>query len=215
MSAYVLDPARTRDIGPEVLDENGRLRILSASYWATTCAEERALLGYRHGLYGLPTVELVEHLKELIGDRTAIEIGAGSGVLAEALGIRATDNRMQEIPKYREALTAAGQPCVRYGPNVIKSDAVRAVQVYKPEVVIGCWITHRYERSRHWAGGNEIGVREEEIIRLAEYIFIGNERVHRSKKIWDLPHEIEYPSFVFSRSMNGTRDFIATWRPSE
>lgn len=209
---FILDPARIRDISGDVLDAQGRLRVLPTAYWAGTTTEERALFGHRHGLYSFPTVELVEYLRTLIGGRTAIEIGAGHGVLAEALGIPATDSRMQEWDKYRALYAAAGQAIVPYGPNIIGCHASRAVRRYKPQVVIGCWVTHLYDRARHAAGGSEVGIDEEDILRnCAAYIVVGNEKVHAGKKIWRHPHRIEYPPFVYSRASNGTREFVATW----
>lgn len=201
-----------RDISPEVLDDQGRMRILPASYWATTTADQRTKFGHLNGIYSIPTLELVEHLRGLIDGRKAIEIGAGNGVLAEALGIPATDNRMQEKQPYRQHYALEDQPIVPYGPNVLEFDARQAVRRLRPQVVIACWVTHKYERTRHHAGGHVIGVVEEEIISNCEqYVFVGNEKVHAPKKIWTLPHTIEYPAFVYSRASNGSREFIATW----
>lgn len=213
MDTFALNPEKTRDITPDALDEHGRLRVLPAAYWATTTPDERALFGHRHGLYSFPTVELVEYLRALTGGRSAIEIGAGHGVLAEALDIPATDNRMQEKEPYRTTYALTGQPTVPYGPNVADCHASRAVRQHKPDVVIGCWVTHKYNPARHEAGGNEIGIDEEDILRNCDtYVVVGNEYVHWGKKIWERPHQIEYPPFVYSRSRNGTREFIATWR---
>jgi hypothetical protein len=210
---FLLDPTRIRDIADEALDATGRLRVLPAAYWATTTSVERALLGHLHGLYSFPTVELVEHLRTVIGGRSAIEIGAGHGVLAEALDIPATDSRQQEKSPYRDFYATTGQPPVPYGANVIDCHASRAVRRYRPQVVIGCWVTHKYDQSRADAGGNEQGVDEEDILSNCEtYIVVGNDRVHRTKKIWCRPHQIEHPPFVYSRARNGTPDFIATWR---
>jgi hypothetical protein len=212
----LVDPSRVRDLRPEVLDQDGRLRVLPAAFWAGTTREERALLGHSTGSYGFPTVELVAHLKALIGDRSAIEIGAGNGVLAEALGIPATDNRQQEMPEYAARILAAGQPPVRYGPNIIRCDAHEAVRQYQPDVVVACWVTHRYDPARPEAGGNELGVDEADIIRnCAEYVLVGNAGVHRHKPIWKLPHEIEYPRWLYSRATNGSRDFIARWEDDD
>jgi len=209
---HTLHPDQIRDITPEALDENGRLRVLPTAFWQTTTPQERALFGHRHGLYSFPTVELVEYLRENIGDRPAIEIGAGHGVLAEALGIPATDNRMQEMPRYRGIYEAARQPTVPYGPNIVNCSAQEAVRRYQPAVVIGCWVTHRYDPRRHAAGGNEIGVDEADILRnCAEYVVIGNERVHQHKEIWNRRHAIGYPEFLYSRAQNGTPDFLAVW----
>lgn len=208
----LFDPAVVRDITPEVMGPEGRLRILPASYWAGTTVEERAVFGNRHGLYGLPTIELVEHLTELIGGRSALEIGAGSGVLAQALGIRATDSHQLAQPKYAKIYASARQPVAPYGPNVEKLNANRAVRRYRPQVVIGCWVTHIYDKRRHFAGGNVEGIDEPRLLELVDtYIHIGNEEVHKDKPIWPLPHTISYPDYVYSRAFNGTREFVASW----
>lgn len=201
-------------IAADALDGNGRLRILPAAYWAGTTPRQRAMFGHRYGIYSLPTVELVEHLVGIIAGRSAIEIGAGHGVLAEALGIPATDSRQQEKEPYRTIYATTGQPPVRYGPNIVDCHASRAVRRYNPEVVIGCWVTHRCDPRRPEAGGNEVGVDEPDILRhCGTYVFVGNEHVHRGKSsIWARPHHIEYPPFVYSRAINGPRDFVATWQ---
>lgn len=212
MGVYQIDPSTVRDITPEVMGPDGRMRILPAAYWARTTVPERAVFGHQHGIYGFPTVELVEHLRAVIGGRSAIEIGAGHGVLAEALDIPATDNFMQQQPKYRQILARAGQPPVRYGPNVINCDANTAVREYAPEVVIASWVTHRYDPQRHEAGGNEAGPDEDDIIdNCCEYVFIGSSGVHLGKRIWRRLHRVESPPFLFSRQGDGSRDFIATW----
>lgn len=211
MSA-ILQPDQIRDLSPLVLDGRGKMKILPAQFWADTTPAERALFGHYNGIYSFPTVELVEHLQKLIGNQKAIEIGAGHGVLAEALGIIATDNRMQAHAKYRRLYAAQGQPTITYGRNVIERSAFEAVRRHEPDIVIGCWVTHRYEPARHWAGGNEIGVDEADVIaHCNRYVFIGNEKTHASKAVWDLPHTKTNPPFVYSRATNGSPEFIAVW----
>lgn len=211
--AFPIDPDVVRDISGEALDESGRLRVLPAAFWAGTTAQERALFGHRHGLYSFPTKELVEHLRELIGGRPAIEIGAGHGVLAQALGITATDSLQHGKEPYRAMILAAGQQTVPYGPNVVECHASQAVRRFRPQVVVGCWVTHRYERDRHEHGGNEVGVDEPDILAHCDtYVLVGNEQVHAGKKIWDRRHTIDYPPWLYSRAMNPTREFIAVWR---
>jgi hypothetical protein len=201
-----MDPTTVRDISPEVLDENGRMRVLPAAYWATTTMHERVLFGHRHAVYSFPTVELVDRLHELIAGRPAIEVGAGHGVLAEALGFPATDSRMQEKEPARSWYQDRGLPIVRYGPDVVEADASRAVRRFRPEVVIGCWVSHKSPN------GNPVGLDEEDILRHCQlYIVVGNEFVHRDKPIWKRPHTIEYPSYLYSRAGNGSREFIACW----
>jgi len=214
---YEVDPTTVRDIAPEVLGDDGRLKILPAAYWADTTPAERMLFGFRHGIYSFPTVELVERLREIIGGRVAIEIGAGHGVLADALGIPGTDNREQEKPGVRMLLAMQGSPPVRYGPNIVEAHASRAVRLFKAEVVIGCWVTQLWDPRASWNPGDSKldGVDEEDIIRQCQfYVLVGNEKVHEAKRIWSRPHHIEYPPFVYSRAMNGAREFIAVWKGS-
>ncbi len=208
----VLDTKNTRDLRPEVLGTDGRIRVLPTSYWENTTVAERALFGANTGLYSYPTVELVAHLRTLIAGRTAIEIGAGHGVLAEALGIPATDSMQQLELKYRAIYDASGQKIVPYGPNVVRMDANTAVRHYKPDFVIGCWVTHRYSPLAHERGGNEAGIDEEDLLEhCGAYLFVGHERVHAEKPIWRRRHTISYPSFLVSRAFQGGRNLLATW----
>jgi hypothetical protein len=108
MKMQIIDTKQIRDIGPEVLDKKGQLFIMPASYYRNTTAPERALLGHRRALYGLPTLELVQWIKDYIGGRRAIEIGAAHGLLAKALGIRATDNYLQGSPEIKAAYESMG-----------------------------------------------------------------------------------------------------------
>jgi hypothetical protein len=96
MDVIAIDPAKVRDVSPQLFDERGRFRVASARLLAETTAQERLLFGVRHGLYSFPTLKLCDFLRSRIGDRSAIEIGAGHGALANALSIPATDNRQQE-----------------------------------------------------------------------------------------------------------------------
>ncbi len=209
----VAAPSAVRSIAADVLGDDGRLRVLPAEYWASTTVGERAYFGHLYGIYSFPTMELVEHLQAIIAGRPAIEIGAGHGVLAEVLGIPATDSFQQEQEPYRSYYDRIGQPRVRYGPNVVRCEAASAVRRYRPKVVIACWVTELYDPRRHEVGGNEAGVDEADVIRHCdEYVLVGNERVHSRKAIMSRPHDIEYPPFVYSRAANGTRDFIAIWR---
>lgn len=207
-----LDPSKIRDISGDVLSPQGRLRIRAAEYWKSTTQEERAVFGTRHGIYSFPTVELLQYLYRFIGGRRAIEIGAGNGTLAANLGIPATDSRQQEEPKYRRVYKALGQAIVPYGPNIIKMDAHQAVRHYRPEVVIACWVTHKWDPARPEREGNEVGVDEVDVLNnCGTYVFIGNKHVHRDSALWELPHTIEYPPWLYSRKVNDSPDFIGIW----
>jgi hypothetical protein len=171
----------------------------------------------KEALYGLPTVELVSWLANYIGDRQAIEIGAGTGVLSRALRARgvditAVDNFMQDWPEVRQFYASVLQPTIRYGRDVQNQDALVAVKTLRPKVVIASWFTHKYDPRNHEAGGNEHGVDESDIIANCDaYVFIGNTGVHAQKPIWRLPLAQIEPSWLFSRGRTG-REFIAVWR---
>src|SRR5271170_675184 len=79
-----------------------RLKLLSYKEYDKIDRIALKLFCHATGRYGLPTIELVEYLKELIGGRSAIEIGAGNGDLGRHLGIPMTDSRLQEDPVIRE-----------------------------------------------------------------------------------------------------------------
>jgi len=127
------------------------------------------------------------------------------------------DSRDRQPPAGRRGieslLQAIGQPTVRYGANVEKLDAAAAVEKYKPAVVVACWVTHQFDAAHPAAGGSRSGVDEASLIdQCDEYIFIGNEHVHTGQADLALPHEKITPPWLYSRAINGTRDFIAVWR---
>lgn len=212
-------PQHIRDIRPLVLDGDGRFRILPASFWKSTSVNERALFGHRTGIYAFPTVELVERLREIIAGRLAIEIGAGNGVLSQALGITATDSFQQTTEERQEIYQNNGFATVPYGPNVQKLDARQAVRVLRPKVVVACWVTHEFDRNKPWLSGNEGGVDEVDVLAHCEqYVFVGNSNPktkHTSKPIWRVEHTVERHPYLFSRSRSPERDFIAVWQGSK
>lgn len=201
------DPAREGALNAE-----GRLQVLPASFWSNFNQAEIAYFCVARGFYCLPTTELVDWLLARIAGRTAIEIGAGNGVLAETLGIPGTDNQMQNWPEIRNVYLAAGQAPVPYGENVLPMDALAAVGHYHPQVVIAAWVTHRWSAKEAWREGNQWGVEEREIIKRAEYIHIGNRHVHRNKPALDVDHEDVEAPWLISRAMNGTPNVISIWR---
>jgi len=176
---------------------------------------ERLLFGQRNGLYSFPTPELVDHMRAVIGDRSAIEIGAGHGALCQALGIPGTDTREQERPEYKMLLALqSNQPPVRYGDHVIALEASDAVRQYQPDVVIACWVTQRWDPTKlDEIDSKHDGVDEDFVIdNCQSYILVGNEKVHRNKRIWRRRHRLLQPSYVYSRAANGSPDFIAVFR---
>ena len=170
----------------------------------------------RNARYGLPTVELIEWLRALIGDRRAIEIGAGHGDFCRHLNIHGTDNKMQARPDIAAFYALTQQPVIQYPAWIEEIDAVDAVRRYKPDVVFGSWITHWIDPSKPMpeGGGNAMGVREDLI--LAEgvtYVMLGNLHVHRYKPIMRLQHKEHALPFLRSRASQPNLDRVFVWRP--
>lgn len=179
------------------------LRRFAQSQISQLCVEE--------GLYCIPTQELVDFLRAEIGDRTAIEIGSGNGVLAEALGIRATDNKMQEDPAIAQTYQAMGQAPVRYGPFVERLRAEEAVDKYQPQVVVGAWVTHRFDPREEWRGGNVMGIDEAYVQRGRTYLFVGNEKVHEHKPLLKKTPRSVKAEWLVSRSLSREKNVIWIW----
>lgn len=194
------------------LDENGILRVMPASFYRQFTPVELVVFCVRNGLYSLPTTELVDWLKCLAGDQVVMEIGAGNGVLAKALGIRATDNWMQTWPAMAAQYKLLRQAPVQYGEWVEQLDAHTAIAKHQPDVVLACWVTHKYREDRHELGGNMFGVEEEAVLSSCQtYIHVGNSQTHANKSIRQLPHRRYQFDWLVSRAMQPELNEICIW----
>jgi hypothetical protein len=199
----IIDPGTIRDISNDLLMPNGKLKLLSSLDYAKYTTQELQLFGYKNARYGIPTIELVEYIKTIIGDRSAIEIGSGHGDLGYHLGIPMTDSKIQttlEIKAYYEALR---QPLIDYPEDVEKIEALDAVKKYKPQVVVGSWLT-TYSAGPAEYGSSPAGIKEDEILNLVEtYILVGNLDSHADKPILKTHGGYEKKgSFIISRAKN-------------
>lgn len=204
-------PDDTRDLSPALLRAGHYVPPPAAVFAATTPAE-RAMFGHVRGMYVLPTAELVDWLQVAIGNEFAVEIGAGVGVLARALGIMATDSHMQSMPAIAEIYRRTGQPTIAYGANVERIDADTVAREVKPDVILGAWITHRYNPEDHAAGGNMLGPDFDVLLaNCRRLILICNTRTHAAHPLLRQPHERITPPWLYSRAMGG-EDFIGIWK---
>ena len=164
-------------------------------------------------IYGIVTLELISYLRELIGDDKAIEIGSGVGTLGKALGIKCTDNYCQTFADVKASYLAMQQPVINYGSHVERMDANKAVRKYRPKVVIGSWITHKYNPLRHEMGGNMYGPNEHQFFKMGveRYIMLGNEKIHGKKPLYNDPdyhtQRIATP-YYFSRAKYPLDNYI-------
>jgi hypothetical protein len=196
------------------LEPNGAITLLRSDAYANIDPLQLRIWCHANARYGLPTVELIEWLRELIGGRTAIEIGSGCGDLCHHLGIAGYDNMQQTWPDVRLHYAMLRQPTIRYGSWVKEADALDAVKEHRPQVVIGSWVTHWIDPDLPMplGGGNMYGVREDEILPLVEtYIVIGNLDAHGHKPILQLPHEEFRFPWLRSRAGNPTHNRIFVW----
>lgn len=217
MDSFALDPDQIQN-DPALegaLNAQRELQILPYAFWRGFNQQEISAFCVQHGIYCVPTQELVDFLKhEMAADiaaDAAIEIGSGNGALARALGIPATDNRMQEHRQYRAIYAELRQAPVRYGDHVVRLPAAEAVSKYQPRTVLAAWVTHKYNPQEHFRGGNMIGVDEAEIARVARYIFVGHQRVHRHKPLLSAPHAMYKYPWLVSRSLDPELNFIGVW----
>jgi hypothetical protein len=216
-SIVKLDPHVQARLDAFCLD-NGVLQVVHADFYRQFDQEQLSVFGHRHAAYVLPTWELITKLDELIKEvspsRSAIEIGAGNGLLGMALGIPCTDNRMQERPEIIDIYATTGQPTITYGENVQKLDALEAVKHWRPEVVVAAWVTHLYNPNESHRGGNMFGVDEVLLLsKIKRYIFVGNVGPHHLKPLFDQCQKFTTiePLGLFSRARNPDSNVIWVW----
>jgi hypothetical protein len=200
---------------PNLLDDaTGLIRLLPTETYDCIPPDSLRLWCHRYARYGLPTAELIAWLRERTTGRVAIEIGSGSGDLAFHLGIPGTDNKLQKRHHVRAYYQSIRQPTIHYPKFVQNLDALDAVKEYRPDVVVASWVTEWIDPNLPPppSGGNAWGVKEDEILATGcEYILIGNQAVHGSKKIMAQPHQEFALSFLRSRANHPELDRIWIW----
>lgn len=161
---------------------------------------------HKHALYQMPTTELIDFIKNEIGDSSVIEIGSGNGCIGRSLGIKMTDNKMQQWDIIRAQYELSRQPVITYGNDVEEIDALEAVKKYKPEVVVACWVTHKWKEGL--SAGNMFGVEEELMFNngVKKYIHIGCDSPTTGHQIKPILNKIPVKKLKFpwlvSRSMS-------------
>ena len=195
-----------------LLIRNGKIVPQSAATLLPFGQNALSLFCLTHGLYQLPTTELITFLQKEIGGKAAIEIGAGNGCIGRALRIPMTDNKMQTWPQIAEYYKSLQQPTVNYGSDVQEMAAIPSVQHYKPKVVIACWVTHLLKPGM--TIGNAHGIDEEMMFGygVEKYIHVGNKSVHEMKPILkrakDFDIDVLHPDWLLSRSVRKDENCI-------
>ena len=179
---------------------------VSASILKTISQQHLSLWCLSHGIYQVPTIELIQFLRSEIGEPAkAMEIGAGNGCIGRALGIRMTDSYQQKKETMKAVYSEAGQPPVTYGRDVTKADAEDAVRWFKPKVVLGCWVTQKW-LAGVTPDGNQWGIDEVKLMNapwVAKYIVTGNQGTHGAKRLFNYFRPVIHtPDWLYSRSLN-------------
>lgn len=168
-----------------------------------SCRKAALVWLLQNKMYQLPTKELVEWLKPHIENKLAIEICAGHGWLGESLGIHSTDGFIFEKPELGlAAILVHNQYCIPM-PRVEKLMAIDAVKKYLPEVVIGCFATHKYEVGM--TDGSIYGVDDDEIFNIhsvKKYILIGAESIHGHRPFLQRKHTVTTAPWLMGRGEN-------------
>jgi hypothetical protein len=198
------------DISGQLL-ENDKIILHPAEFYKKLKWEDFRVFCHHYARYGIPTIELVEYLKLIIGDRLAIEIGSGAGDLGYHLGIKMTDSKQQEIPHVIKMYNDLHQPVIKYPADVERIDALEAVIKYKPQVVVASWITPYAPHPMSY-GSNPFGVRESEILRLVDtFVIVGNVEDHGDKPILQFEHKAVFAPWIISRAADQTKNCIYIW----
>ena len=198
----------------DVLLEGRRMRLLPAAAYREYPHDHLLAWLQARGRYGVPTVELVEFLRGLIGDRKAIEIGSGMGDLGWHLGIPMTDSHVQMRPEYMALYSTMDCQPIVPPAYVERADAFAAIKRYKPDVVVALWVTQLYrpgDEKPPKVGSCVDGVDEMKLIKRTAYIFVGNKKVHGDKRILQKPHREYQPEGLVSRGHDQSLNVVWTW----
>lgn len=216
MKMVKMDLETQRTLSERLLTGEGRIRLFPAAEYHAVPHEDLLVWCHRTARYTLPTLELIDWLKEMIGTRSAIEVGAGNGDLGYHLGIVSTDSYCQQDPLLKMQYVLSGQVPTNPPDDVKRFTAEQAVRRFRPQVVVASWLTRKFVTGKDDIGkaqASVYGANEEEILKNCEmYIHIGNEGSHGEKTLLKKPHEIYRFDWLVTRAMNPMRNVIYVWR---
>lgn len=211
MAVKVLNNVDVSYLDGRLLDADGQVKMVGFAELADVPHDHVVVWCVRHGVYQIPTSELIEHLRQRIAGREALEICAGHAPLGKFLGCRSTDNYMQLWPEIKAYYDALGQAPAAPPDYVERIDALEAVKKYQPQVVVGAFVTHRWKPGLRT--GNQYGPEEGEILALVEeYVHVGNIEVHREKPLRVVAHEETHYPWLVSRAFNPEQNRVMVWK---
>lgn len=201
------------------LDNQGLVKILPACDLQKIDLLDIQIWANIRGIYCIPTCELIEWLRIQINGKFAIEICSGNGAIGRALDIIRTDSYIQTDPRMKFLYESIGQKPIDPPVDVLRYEANQAVDTFSPEVVIGSYITQKYEEGDEnypKIGSSVFGVNELELYqKVQKYICIGNSISHKDKRLLKLPHQIHKFDWLFTRSTSPQENEIYIWNKSD
>lgn len=196
-----------------LLDERGIIKLQSADFYKTLEYTDLRVWCICRAIYLIPTIELVEWLKDNFNLGLAIEIGAGNNYLYHHLGIKGIDNYSEQIPAVKLTHELLNQPSTNPPPEVEKLEAIAAIKKYRPETVITSWMTLKCEDPEDVDAGHKYAPDENEILDSGvTYIHIGNESIHGDREIMNKPHETYHFDWLVSRGKYPEKNCIYVWQ---
>lgn len=212
MKGYLL-PNENVDYLDDLLLDNGLLQVVPASVLAAIPQVHLSIWGNKKGVYCIPTVELIDWLRQKVAGRSAIEICSGNGAIGRALGIPRTDSYNQTTPQMLAYYALYNQTPIFPPEDVQRFEANEAVDHFKPEVVIGSYVTQKYIPSDEGRVGSSLyGVDELVLVpKVKAYITIGNDSSHGDKRICQRIHKVFRFPWLYTRTMEPENNGIYVW----
>lgn len=190
--------------------KDGEFQILGRSFWNKFSKDQILKFMNEESLYVLPTEELLDFLDKEIGENSAIEVGAGRGIIGRELNIRTTDSHQQSDAFMKALYKAYNTTPIKYPHYIEKIDAVSAARKYRPHTILGCFVTHKWRGDTQ--SGNDFGIDMTKMFSFAKkFILVGNKKIHNDNPLMRLPHkEIELDGLI-TRGFNSELNRIFIW----
>jgi hypothetical protein len=212
--ATVIKPDFTElyELADFLLEPTGDQKLISYSELVRFAPQTIMAFCKFFGFHTIATKELTDWIAEEIGDKHAIEICAGRGIIGKELGIPQTDSRLIEKNSELRDLYALCEECIDPFPErILTYDAISAVEHFKSHTVIGSWVTELSPYPRDYPS-SPYGVDEHRLLKnCKKYIMLGNENTHKKKTIRRFPHRIARPYGYVTRSVVPEKNIIYIW----
>lgn len=107
-----------------LLDEREIIKLFPSEFYHSLNNDSLRIWCICRAIYQLPTIELVQWLKNNFNLDKAIEIGAGNNYIYHHLGIVSIDNYSEQIPAVKLVHKILNQPSTNPPPTVKNIDAM-------------------------------------------------------------------------------------------